>query len=154
MGAETIKPIKIIKESTRVTRKGKKKRISKRGKGGGVIDRLPDVGEENSDIEGTILTDVETRSFAVRTAPNETKHIIVIKGTPNLKLNLAATAGTEDSFEKIDIVSATDESGKKMKVKGNHIYGLELNSNGLLKLTISFGAAERYALHMTAYENR
>ncbi len=153
-GVEVIKPIRVINESTQITRRGEKKKTTRRGGGGGTSDLTPTGGGPGEDIGGEIISDVETRSFAAKNKVGVMEHIISVRGKPGLKFNLVVTAGTEDSFEVIDIVKAEDQAGKEIKFKNNRIYGLELDKDGSSKISISFGTNERYALHLTAYENR
>lgn len=152
-GVEIVKPIKVINESTENIKNGRRKTTG-RGGGGGVSDLTPVGGEIGGNIEGEILTDIEIRSFAVKKDDGSVEHIIVVKGEPGLKFNLVLAVGTEESFEEIDIVRVIDEKGRQIRFRKNQIYDLQLNQKGSVKLAVSFGTNERYALHMTAYENR
>jgi hypothetical protein len=153
-GVEIVKPIKVINESTENIKNGTRK-VTRRGGGGGGVSDLPQIGgETGGNIKGSILTDIEIRSFAVKKEDDSVEHIIIVKGEPELKFNLVLAVGTEESFEEIDIVRVIDEKNRQIGSKNNRIYDLQLNEKGSIKLTVSFGTNERYALHMTAYENR
>ncbi len=151
---EIAQPVRVVKKP-RGIKKGGKMKTGKGSKKRGRGDVIPEGGEETEKgLEGKILSDVESRSFAIREAPDDTEHVIVVKGEPGTKFNLALSVGTEDSFEEINIKKAIDNSEKSLRTKNNRIYGLELDPQGKSQLKVKFETNERYSLRITAYENR
>ncbi|OGK38594.1 hypothetical protein A3F34_03360 [Candidatus Roizmanbacteria bacterium RIFCSPHIGHO2_12_FULL_44_10] len=151
---EIAQPVRVVKKP-RGIKKGGKIKTGKGGRKRGGGDVMPEGGEETEKgLEGKILSDVESRSFAVREAPDNIEHVIVVKGEPGTKFNLALSVGTEDSFEEMNIKKAIDNSEKPLRTKNNRIYGLELDPQGKSQLKVKFETNERYSLRITAYENR
>jgi hypothetical protein len=151
---ELAQPIRVVKQPRVIERGGKKKtgKGGRKGKGGDVTSQGGEESEKG--LEGRVLLDVESRSFAVRETPTDTEHVVVVKGKPGMKFNLALSVGTEDSFEEIKIQKAESDTGKQLKTKNNRVYGLELDQIGKAKLKVKFEDNERYSLRITAYENR
>lgn len=151
---EVAQPIRVVKKQRGIKVGGKKNigKGSKRRKGGDVVSEGGEESEQG--LEGKILSDVESRSFAIKEVPDDTQHVVIVKGKPGTKFNLAVSIGTEDSFDEINIKKAVDDNEKSLKTKKNRIYGLELDPQGRSKLKVKFGTNERYSLRITAYENR
>lgn len=145
---EIIKPIKLVKNEKKIKKDGKKKT---KKKGGGSVSTGG--AEDPSGKAGKVLQNVETRAFAVN--ENDTiQHILVIKSKPALVVNISLHVGTEDSFETLAIKEARYSQGEVLRTNENMIYEVELDENGIVKLNITFNTNEKYALNITAYENR
>jgi hypothetical protein len=100
-----------------------------------------------------VLKHIKYRSFAVK---NEkmTDHILIIKGEPNTQFFAEVRAGTDDSYDTINILKVEDSQGNSYAVEQNFIKGLSTNQEGKLKLNLKFDTNERYSLNLTAYENK
>lgn len=152
---EIIKPIKLMKDERKIKKGGKKKtekrkKKTKKGKGGG---SSTDGTDDTSGKAGKVLENIETRAFAT-SQEGAVWHILIIKGEPSLKMNVGLHVGTEDSFEIPEIRDVQNSLGKKLRSKNNMVYGLELGQDGTCKLSVRFNTNERYALNITAYEDR
>lgn len=109
-------------------------------------------GEGDEDI--IVLKNISYRTFAVKNTKNEVNHILIIKGQPNTHFSAEIKAGTDDSFDTVNIVKAEDAEGNKYATDENFIQGLRINDSGRLKLTLRFDTDDRYSLNLTAYENK
>ena len=110
--------------------------------------------EADGEKDIVILKNVRFRTFAVKNSKNETNHVLIIKGSPNTHFSAEIKAGTDDSFDTVNIVKAEDSEGKEYTVDENFIQGLIINASGRLKLNVRFDTSDKYSLNLTAYENK
>ncbi len=111
-------------------------------------------GGGTPDEEGTrkILIDgIKFRTFCSE-QDDKIIHIVSLKGQIDRPFNIEIKAGTDDSLEPVEILSADDEKGEKLKVYKNMIKNLRLSDLGKSKLKVIFTNNERLALNVLAYE--
>lgn len=122
----------------------------KKGKKRKTASGVEGEGEKNV----VIIRDIKYRSFAVKNEKNKVNHVLIIKGPPNINFSAEIKAGTDDSFDTLNVVRAEDSLGKTYNIEGNFIKDLVTNASGKLKLNVAFDTNERYSLNLTAYENK
>lgn len=78
-------------------------------------------------------------------------HVIRIKGKTNKAFYVECRAGTDDSFEKLQIADVKDNHGKNLKFEGSRIHNLVLSEGNELELLTAFDINEKLALNIQAY---
>ena len=115
---------------------------------GKLIKKLPVGG--NKKIKA--IENIKYRTFAVKNSENKEEHIIIVRGPKEISCALDFQAGTDDSFDTLKILKATDEKGTSYPVNDSRITNLRFNSDGIIKLNVKFDTDERYALKINAYQ--
>lgn len=90
------------------------------------------------------------RTYASKDANGKLTHTIIIKNTPNLEADIEIKAGTEDSTEPINIVSAKDTFGNEYKISDNIVKGIKIVEDGFFKMIVTFDTNEKYSLNIAA----
>lgn len=101
-----------------------------------------------------VLNNVKFRSFANRNSSGGITHVVLLKGPKNKKCSIEIKAGTDDSFDTVDVTKAETGNNAPLAVKNNHIDGIQTDDKGEAKLYVRFATDERYSLNITAYENK
>lgn len=113
-------------------------------------------GQNNEGKQGEgekkIFTNLRFRTFAKRNNDGKYDHYILLKGPANKELDIDIKAGTDSSFDTIDIKNVTS-LGKEIRHDRGGIHGIILDNKGFARLIVDFGTREKYSLNVTAYEN-
>ncbi len=118
------------------------------GTSGKLIKKLPVGG--NKKIKA--IENIKYRTFAVKNKEGKEEHVIIVRGPKEISCALDFQAGTDDSFDTLKIIKATDEKGVSYPVNEGRITNLNFNSDGIIKLNVKFDTEERYALKISAYQ--
>lgn len=154
---ETLNPTPIVRKVNPVKEKivpgipdGKMPTIDPGGDGGGGGGGKPGPGDKKV----IILNNVKFRSFASRDSHGGITHVVILKGPNDKKCSIDIKAGTDDSFDTVEIAEARTEDNHLLKVNRNVINDVVIDSTGSAKLFVKFSTDERYSLNITAYENK
>lgn len=144
--------IKVIKKESNID-KGHKK-VIRNGNGGGSGNGNGGGAESLDGKMGSLLADVQLRSYAFLANDGLVWHQVIVKGKPGIKVNLFISAGTDDAFDPLNIVKAADSQGRELKWRDNSVSGFLISESGIGKLVVRFHDNEKYALNVLAYENK
>lgn len=108
----------------------------------------------DKDKKVKVLRDIKYRTFAVRNNNGRTEHVLIIKGSKGTECSVEVKAGTDDSFDTVNIEKAEDPNGRLYQTEGNTIQGVVLGENKEIKLRLFFSGQDKYSLNITAYENK
>lgn len=106
------------------------------------------------DKKVVVLDNIKFRTFANRDSKGKRTHVVLLKGPKDKKCFIDIKAGTDDSFDTVDIVEAKTEGSSPLKVRKNIIDGISLDAKGSASLIVKFAGDEKYSLSITAYENK
>lgn len=120
------------------------------GDSGGESDKGQDTAKEGAG-ERKIFTDLKFRTYAQK-EDNRYVHYVLLKGPANKELTVELRAGTDSSFDTVDIDNASS-LGKDVKFTGNRLESIFLDAKGFIKLKVKFNTEDKYSLNVTAYEN-
>lgn len=126
--------------------------IENTGGGGGHGGGGGTEGKGNKKV--IVLTNVKFRSFANRNSSGGITHVVILKGPKNKKCSLEIKAGTDDSFDTVNVVKAETGNNVPLNVKNTHIDGIQTDDRGEAKLYVKFASDDKYSLNITAYENK
>lgn len=115
---------------------------------GKLIKKLPVGGN----IKIKAIENIKYRTFAIKNSEGKEEHIIIVRGPKEISCALVFQAGTDDSFDSLKIIKATDEKGVSYPINDGRITNLNFNSDGIIKLNVKFDTDERYALKINAYQ--
>ena len=113
-----------------------------------------DGGKEGpGDRKMVVLNNVKFRSFASGNSSGGFTHVVILKGPKQKKCFIEIKAGTDDSFDSVDIKNAKTAENLPLKVSKNFINDVLIGGSGIAKLYVDFASGEKYSLNVTAYEN-
>lgn len=141
-----------VKEKVTTGEPGGKFPILEPGDGGGGGGSGGREGKGNKKV--IVLNNVKFRSFASRNSSGGITHVVILKGPKNKKCSIEIKAGTDDSFDTVEIAKAETGNNTALSVKSNHINGIQTDDRGEAKLYVGFATDEKYSLNITAYENK
>lgn len=121
------------------------------GNGGGGHGGGGSEGKGNKKV--IVLNNVKFRSFASRNSSGGFTHVVILKGPKQKKCFIEIKAGTDDSFDSVDIKAAKTSENLPLKVSKNFINDVQIGGSGTAKLYVDFASDEKYSLNITAYEN-
>lgn len=112
-------------------------------------------GREDSeeDKKVVVLKNIRYRTFASRGSNGLIEHFLVLKGLAGTKCSLELKAGTDDSFDTVNLTKVEDMNGNLYRAEGNLIYDVDLKEKGEIKLKALIDGKEKYSLNITAYED-
>lgn len=127
------------------------------GEGGGIDSgggdkRIPAHPEDEGSKIIKVNRNIKFRRSYVEKNEAYPRHTVFISGDKG-KFNLEVRVGTEDSFDTVNIKTATDEKGKNFEIDRNFIKNITIPDEGELKVKILFDEPGKYSLNLRAYEN-
>ena len=129
---------------------GKKKK-----KGGGTGTSGGTSGKPgNGDDELRELKGVDYRTFASPNKKTGYDHVVILRGKPNTKCRIKIKAGTDDSFDDVDIKTATNDNNNNLPLQNGMITNVKIDRSGSAKFTLNLAYNEKYSLRAIVYEDK
>lgn len=147
-----IRTVSTVKEKITTGKPGGEFPIIEHNGGGGGHESGGTEGEGNKKV--IVLNNVKFRSFASRNSSGGITHVVILKGPKNRKCSIEIKAGTDDSFDTVDVTEAETGNNTPLSVKNNHIDGIQTDNRGEAKLYVRFATDEKYSLNIIAYEDK
>jgi hypothetical protein len=115
-------------------------------------------GDGSEDDEGEDLVrkvkNINYRAFTPKSSEGAVTHHVLIKDMPYFKGTLKIRAGTDESYDSVEINSVKDSSGHLYKTDNNKIEGVSIGADGRLALELTFDINEKLSLNISGYESK
>ena len=97
---------------------------------------------------------VKFRSFVPVNKKGVIEHLVIIKDGPkDGSYDIKIRAGTEDSFDSLNIVKATNSKGSEYKFEKDTVKNVPF-VKGRADINVKFSGNEKYSLNIEAYESK